>query len=1528
MVFSSMLPVALLAVTIPQNTLPAPQPADTIAPTVRSFSNSAQSSVLVAQSITPGDTSTIVSPTGDQIDITGGQVSGDGANLFHSFEKFGLSNQQTANFIANPQVQNVLGQVLGGDASYIDGILQVSNSDANLYLLNPAGILFGQNARLNLTGSFTATTADRVGFNNGWLDVFESSNYPQLMGDPTQFSFGASQPGSIVNLGNLAVGDSQALTLLGGNVVSVGRASAPGGRVTLSAVNGQQTVTLGSANGLLTMELAPLAVDLSLTALSLPELLTGGEFIEGTELTVTSDGKVVLAGSALPEGLGTVAVTGEMNVSGDGPGDVNLLGQRVALLGATIDATSTTNGGNIRIGGGYQGQGAVPNAEQTYIGAGSVLRADALTSGDAGQVIVWADDTTQFLGEITSRGGANAGDGGFVEVSGRQNLTFVGDVDTSAAAGRAGLLLLDPQRIVIGANGTDDTQLDDGQIFASDPGGLFNISSAKVVEILNNGDVTIAAAEDITVESDIDASGNGNANSLTFAGDYILLNASIDINNNNLTFEDPVFVGSDIRLSTGPAAGDITFQETLNGVEGSHALTLFSGTGDIRFQDAVGVYRNIPGSAARTFQIAEFTSNGGSSVGPFVAIGNLVYFAAADDVVGRELWRSDGSEVGTRLVRDIYTGTDESGIPNSSSPQNLTNFEGTLFFSAEDGTTGRELWRSDGTEAGTQLVRDIYTGSSPDFNGVDQPNDSEPFGFTNAGGTLFFSAEDGTTGRELWRSDGTATGTQLVANINNSALENVLIDPIPQDSNPRELTDVNGTLFFTATNGIDGRELWISDENGTRMLPNINPDDSNFSRGPSFLTNVDGTLFFSADSGNDQSLGQSGRELWRSDGTDIGTFEVADINSFSLNGSARSSNPAQLTRVGNALYFSAEDGSTGRELWISDAVGTRRVADIFLDVGSSNPEDLTDVAGVLYFTANDGANGRELWRINDAGNDVQPIVDNIDPETSSFSGPNSLTAVNGMLFFTVDNGINGEELWRSDGTEDGTQLIANINPRENDFNSPSNLTNVNGTLFFAASNGVDEFNSEGIWSTNGIADPFALGQVSLAITDENTDYAANSLSAQGDLLTTGVNASILDDVTIDGRLITIEDESVVLNALQDIRTGPIDSENQVQLVAGRDIITTTGDAPAPIEAANDISLRAGRDINVGSLGNFSTTSSVTLRTDTGDIQIGYIATGAGGIDIKAAGSFRVIDSIRSGFDSTSAEAFPLFVDFLVDQGYDRQEILDSSVTLEIPDASFSLIARPAPDPGILPEGVVNAPITIEYGDASRLIADIQYDDILDTGNPGRILIRGDSKQQFVIGPTYDDGIEFAPFFTDDNLEDFDPVDNAFPFELVTEDTPYTYPSDEFPADSSGLVAGIGIGPGDNASLYGSLQNQIFESIDDGGGGTGGGGTGVTGGGTGVTGGGTGDGGTGGGSTGGGEVTTVAEIPQSIEQIENSDRTDICNELSEDTVTVSELLTIEEDVLSAERSASSQLVTTCAIQTDERQLEESVEMLAP
>ncbi|BBD62335.1 filamentous hemagglutinin outer membrane protein [Nostoc sp. HK-01] len=267
--------------------------------------------VKAQQTITPANdgTGTTVNTQGNNINISGGSLSSDKANLFHSFSKFGLDANQTANFLSQPSIQNILGRVTGGEASIINGIIRVSGGNSNLYLINPAGIIFSANSSLNVPASFTATTATRLGFgNHNWLNAVGTNDYSQLIGTPNSFAFDSSVASAIFNQGNLAVPSGNNLSLFGGTVVSTGTLSAPNGNVTIVAVPGSSLLKLSMAGNPLSLEIQPLnATNNNLPGTSLPALLTGGGVGNASGLVV-NNGEVKLTGSGLTVSNGDVVV--------------------------------------------------------------------------------------------------------------------------------------------------------------------------------------------------------------------------------------------------------------------------------------------------------------------------------------------------------------------------------------------------------------------------------------------------------------------------------------------------------------------------------------------------------------------------------------------------------------------------------------------------------------------------------------------------------------------------------------------------------------------------------------------------------------------------------------------------------------------------------------------------------------------------------------------------------------------------------------------------------------------------------------------------------------------------------------------------------------------------------------------------------------------------------------------------------------------------------------------------------------------
>jgi large repetitive protein len=313
-----------------------------------------------------------------------------------------------------------------------------------------------------------------------------------------------------------------------------------------------------------------------------------------------------------------------------------------------------------------------------------------------------------------------------------------------------------------------------------------------------------------------------------------------------------------------------------------------------------------------------------------------------DQQVDHELWTSDGAPDRFHLLKDINQVEIPSpieGPPLSASfPAGFETLGALTLFSAEDGLTGREPWITDGTTAGTRLLLDINPGAVTHGEWV-QADSSLPGPFVRFGDRLWFAADDGISGRELWATDGTPAGTVRARDLR----------PGAPGSDPRDLATAGGRLFFLADAGPSDALFTVSPAGlvtRVRLLGN--------GRRASSLVAAGSRLFFVVEGS------ASGRELWTSDGTRRGTRLVREIRPGALG-----SYPQELTAVGGLLLFAADDGLHGLEPWVSDgtAAGTHLLADLAPGSDASSPAHFTIAGDLIGFDADDGVHGREMWAV-------------------------------------------------------------------------------------------------------------------------------------------------------------------------------------------------------------------------------------------------------------------------------------------------------------------------------------------------------------------------------------------------------------------------------------------------------------------------------------------------------------------------------------------------------------------------------------
>jgi ELWxxDGT repeat protein len=580
-----------------------------------------------------------------------------------------------------------------------------------------------------------------------------------------------------------------------------------------------------------------------------------------------------------------------------------------------------------------------------------------------------------------------------------------------------------------------------------------------------------------------------------------------------------------------------------------------------------------------------------STPGPIVTMGGIAYFAATDPAHGQELWRSDGTIAGTYLVADINPGTGSATI------EYLTAAGDQLYFSAFTPALGRELYKSDGTAAGTQLVVDLIAG-----NQSGMPRNIIPFG---SGIALSYCTY--ATGCELFKSNGTAAGTTVIKDIL----------PGQTSSFPSYLTVLGNLIIFAANDGTNGEELWKSDGTaaGTVMVKNIDttplvyPPDGFGRSYPEDLVVMGNKVYFTA---RDNS---HGLEVWRTDGTTAGTVMVRDLYPGGESGVLSSGNAALLVFDNQLIFLGRNGAAQWWTLYVTDGTSAGTV--------TAGPGSLERVKFNGQFIFNYAYTEPWIGDLTDAGS--SQLKDIAPGEV--FANAKGFKIAGNAVYFWANNQVNGYEFWRTDGTTAGTALFGDLNPgaaSSATYPAAPAITQAGDYLFFAATSAATGLE---LWTV-------------LLNRAPGADAGADQMVDESEPVTLDGTASSdpdADDLTYEWR-----DETQTLLGDEDTIT--------ISLAPGiHDITLTVSDGE--LTATDTVRIRVGNSVPVASAGGpyaavrnaliaFSGAASTDVENDPltyeWDFGDGTLGTGPSPLHAyQSLGTFTVTLTVHDGFDSSA-----------------------------------------------------------------------------------------------------------------------------------------------------------------------------------------------------------------------------------------------------------------------------------------------------
>ena len=1071
-------------------------------------------------------------------------------------------------------------------------ILGSIEGKGSVYLINPNGMVFGENSTVNV-GSLVATTKHLSD------DDFMSGNIALQDVD---------NEGLIVNRGLITAATGGAVVLVADNVVNEGVIQAKKGRVVLAS--GESATLDFAGDGLLKFKLQG-ATEESASGSDTAVLNAGVIKAEdGSVLLTAKAARDVFANvvnnTGVIEAKGIDTSGGSIRLLGDGGdvrnsgsliatsdagigGKVDLSGDRTAIdSDALIDVSGTAGGGSIRVGGGYQGEDTdLKNSQHTLVASNAVLKANATESGSGGQVIVWADDSTNYQGVITATGKGVGGDGGFAEVSGKEYFQFNGNVDLSAENGVDGTLLLDPKNIRITLNGNAPILNNDS--FLENSNGTAEIGAADLVALLDTANVTLQAHVDIDVETEVDASSNTGD---VLSTNNLTLEANNDINIDGvITLQEDATLtlisGHEIHQSEAIIATslvvdgvDVTLDHASNNFD---SVTLSSGTNSVDIVDVddlsisassvignltVTTAGNLTQTGALTVGDLTVTSGGGVIQTGALTVGGHADIDAAGDITFSNI-DNNFNTIELNSINATVVDIDALSLSESTLTGNLIV------------TTGGDLSQSGsvGVAGATTL-----TATGFDIDLQDASNDFNSLALDAANAMVV-----DTSGLSLDTS--TLTGNLTVTT--------------GGDLSQIDAVDVAGTATLTAT-GFDIDLLNASNNFNSLALNGVNAtvvDIDDLSLAESTLTGdfvlttggdltqsdqveVGGNFEINA-TGNDVDLQHSGNDFTTVDAI-ASNLHLQDKNDLSV--SAVNVNDLTLTSGGVLTQTGAFIVTNNGDVRATTATLMHDNDFNVLAINGDNAE-IKDVSG-LALAASDLSGNLTL---NVGGSLTQSAALSVD-------GATDITASTVLL--TQSNDFNAI------GMTTGSATVTDVNAlvlNENHLTGNLTLT-TGGNLTQAAEVTV-----------TGNTTLLSVGQT-IDLSHSNNDF--NTLTATADTL------SVRDsnDLIMDG--LSVDDLTLNVGAAL-TQTADFIVNNVADITANSALLTQTNDF-------DTLSIKGGvatiNDINALSLSTSELTGDLTITTGGDLTQSGSVEVG-GHADLDASGNDIVLQNTSNDFST-------------------------------------------------------------------------------------------------------------------------------------------------------------------------------------------------------------------------------------------------------------------------------------------------------